>query len=315
MPSPATLPRHSYQLHRKDHTNRNSLSLTSEVDTMMFGQSQATSDMDLTLPSSQDSYHADSQSDNVRFSLPTHSALSKSSTDLSSNPTSTETNNSTESTHKDDNNQLMLKEMKHKVKELEYEVKQKSREVEKYRATVKELMIKYDQVKTKCDLYNRKAMNLQEDNRILHYQLTEASEQTREDEAVINDLEYEVKQLHTVIQRMRMERDSMQRYVGNSMGRRRPSIVHPVYQPTPSYDTNVDRCSPPSPLQPSECDTVEGGGADRRPNHVDQLKRELSQKDLAVQHKLDQMVQMCHYYDPPIMRRRWHSDYRLGNMY
>lgn len=312
------MPRHSYQLHRKDQTNHNSLNLASEVDSVMFSQSQTTSDMDLTLPSSQDFYHADSQSDNIRFSLPNtthHSAFSKSSTDLSSNPTSTETNNSTESTSKDDSNQFLLKEMKHKIKELEYEVKQKSREVEKYRATIKELMIKYDQVKTRCDMYDRKVMNLQEDNRVLRYQLTEASEQTMEDEATINDLEYEVKQLHTVIQRMRMERDSMQRYVGNSLGRRRPSIVHPGYQPTPSYDTNVGRCSPPSPLQPSECDTVEEKGTERRPNQVDQLRRELSQKDLAMQHKLDQMIQMCHYYDPPMMRRRWHSDYRLGNMY
>jgi len=118
----------------------------------MFSQSQTTSDMDLTLPSSLDSYHADSHSNNIRFSLPNtnhHSTFSKSSTDLSSNPTSTETNNSTESTPKDDSNQLLLKEMKHKIKELEYEVKLKSQEVEKYRATVKELMIKYDQVKTK----------------------------------------------------------------------------------------------------------------------------------------------------------------------
>jgi len=308
------LPRHSYQLHRKDQINRNSLNLTSEVDTVMFSQSQTTSDMDLTLPSSQDSYHADSQSDNMRFSLPNtnhHSTFSKSSTDLTSNPTSTETYSSTESTPKDNSNQLLLKEMKHKIKELDYEVKQKSKEVEKYRATVKELMIKYDQVKTRYDLYDRKVMDLQEDNHILQYQLTEASKQTMEDEATINDLEYEVKQLHTVIQRMRMERDSVQRYMGSSMGRRRPSIVHPVYQPAPSHDTNVDRCSPPSPLQLSECDTVENKGTERRPNQVDQLRRELSQKDLAVQHKLDQMVQMCHYYDPPIMRRRWHSDYRL----
>ena len=114
-------------------------------------------------------------------------------------------------------------------------------------------------------------MNLQEDNHILQYQLTEESKQTMEDEATINDLEYEVKQLHTVIQRTRMERDSMQRYVGNSLGRHRPSIVHPEYQPTPSYNTNMDRCSPPSPLQPSECDTVEDKGTER-PNQVDQLR-------------------------------------------
>ena len=314
----ATLPKHSYQLNRKDQSNHNSLNLTCEVDSVMFSQSQSTTEMDLTLPYSQDSYQADTQSDNVRFTLPSthpHSSLSKSSADLSSNtPTST---NTTESPSKDDNSdhQILLKEMKHKVKELEYEVKQKSREVEKYRATVKELMIKYDQVKSKCDLSDRKVLNLLDDNRILQYQLTEANDQAMEDDAAINDLEYEVKQLHTVIQRMRMERDSMHRYAGSSMGRRRPSIAHPVYQPAPLYDNNSDQCSPPSPLQPSECDTIEDRSVEKRPNHVDQLRRQLSEKDIAVQHKLDQMAQLCHYYDPPIMRRRWHSDYRLGNMY
>ena len=299
----------------------------------MFTQSQPTTEMDLTLPSSQDSlrdsmrdsYLTDPHNEqlgNVRFSLhtsPYASSLNGPSEEASDIPVETVTNNSTEDNSKDTGSQVLLAEMRRKVKELEHEIKQKSKQVEMYKATVKELMIKYEQVKLKSDSTECKILDLKDDNRILQYQLSEASKQAKEDEIIIDDLEYEVKQLHAVLYRVRMEREAMQRYMGNSLGRRRPSVVYPMYQPAP-YDPNADRLSPPSPETSQPSNNNNDSAQERPPSmsrqrSVDQLRRELSQKDLAIHSKMDQMVQMCQDYDAPIMRRRWHSDYRLGYMY
>lgn len=296
----------------------------------MFSQSQPTTEIDLTLPSSQDSlrdsYLTDPHNEqlaNVRFSL--HSAPYTSSSDKpsdESNDTSVETvtSNSTEDNSLDNGNQLLLTEMRHKVKELKNEVKQKGKQVEMYKATVKELMIKYEQVKLKSDSAERKIADLKDDNRVLQYQLTEATKQAKEDESTIDDLEYEIRHLHGVLHRVQMERDTMQRYMGNSLGRRRPSIgLYPMYQPAPC-DPTMDRLSPPSP-EPSQTSSNLNDGVQERPlmthqHSVDRLRRELSQKDLAIHHKMDQMAQICQdHYDVPILRRRWHSDYRLGYMY
>ena len=295
----------------------------------MFSQSQTNTEMDLTLPSSQDSlrdaYLTDPHNEqlpNVRFSLrnsPSTSSTNKPSDESSDIPVETITRNSTGENSKEGGSEGLLKEMKRKVKELEYEMKQKSKQVEMYKATVKELMTKYEQVKLKNDSADHKLLDLKDDNRILQYQLTEASKQAKEDERIIDDLEYEVKQLHAVLHRVRMERDTMQRYMGSSLGRRRPSVVYPVYQPAPC-DSTTGRLSPPSPEpngSPNENSySVQENAPMSHQHNVNQLRRELSQKDLAIHHKMDQMVQMCQdYYDPPIMRRRWHSDYRLGYMY
>ena len=322
------------QLQPKGRTSTNTLNVASDEDSTMFTQSQSATEMDLTLPSSQDSYLTDPHNEqlgDVRFSLrtaPYASSLNKPSEESSEIPVETSdipvetmTNSSTEDNPKDTGNQMLLAEMRHKVKGLEHEIKQKSKQVEMYKATVKELMIKYEQVKLKSDSTERKFLDLKDNNRILQYQLSEASKQAKEDEAIIDDLEYEVKQLHAVLYRVRMERDTMQRYMGNSLGRRRPSVVYPMhmYQPAP-YDPNVDRLSPPSP-EPSQTSNTNNDSVQERPSmsrqrSVDQLRQELSQKDLAMHSKMDQMAQMCQdYYDAPIMRRRWHSDYRLGSMY
>ena len=290
----------------------------------MFSQSQPTTEMDLTLPSSQESYLTDphnEQLENVRFSLhstPNISSSSKPSDESSHTPIET-SSNSTGDGFKGDEGQVLMTEMRHKVKELEYELKQKNKLVETYKATVKELMSKYEQAKLKSDTADQKNLNLKEDIRILQYQLTETNKQAQEDETAIDNLEYEVEQLHSVLHRVRMERDCMQRYMGNSLGRRRPSTVYPMYQPP--CDPTASRLSPPSP-EPSQIPTSHNDGAQERPlmsrqRSVDQLRRELSQKDLAIHHKMDQMAQMCqeYCYDVPIMRRRWHSDYRLGHMY
>lgn len=296
----------------------------------MFTQSQTNTEMDLTLPSSQDSlrdsYLTDPHNEqlpNVRFSLhnsPYTSSTNKPPEESSDIPVETTTGNSTGENSKEAGSEVVLKEMKRNIKELEHEIKQKSKQVEMYKATVKELMIKYEQVKLKSDSTEHKLLDLRDDNRILQYQLTEASKQAKEDERIIDDLEYEVKQLHAVLHRIRMERDTMQRYMGGSLGRRRPSVVYPVYQPAPPCDSTAGRLTPPSPestQSPSDNNYSVQEKAPMSSQHsVDQLRRELSQKDLAIHHKMDQMVQMCQeHYDPPIMRRRWHSDYRLGYMY
>jgi len=305
--------------------------MASDEDSTMFSQSQPTTEIDLTLPSSQDSlrdsYLTDPHNEqlgNVKFNLRSipYTISSKPSDESTDVPSETVeiSNNCTGDNSKDSRGQVLLTEMKRKVKELEHEIKQKSKQVETYKATVKELMIKYEQVKLKYDSNEQKVLNLKDDNRILQYQLTEASKQAEEDETLIDDLEYEVKQLHAVLHRVRMERDSMQRYMGNSLGRRRPSIAYPMYQPA-SCDLISDGNSPPSPEPPSQTsgshnDNVQEGTSMSRHCSVNQLRRELSQKDIAIHHKMNQMAQMCHdYYDVPIMRRRWHSDYRLGCMY
>lgn len=317
----------SLQLHPKGGASANTLNLTSDEDSVMFSQSQPTTEMDLTLPSSQDSYLTDPHNEqvgNVKFSLPsTPDPFSSSSNKPSDEPSGIHAETSSNSTvnhSKDNESQVLLTEMKRKVQELEHALKQKNKQMEMYKATVKELMIKYEQVKLKSDSTEHKILDLKDDNRILQYQLAEASKQAKEDETVIDDLEYEVKQLHSVLHRVRMERDCMQRYMGNSLGRRRPSIVYPMYQPA-SCDATAGRASPPSP-EPSHTSSSHNDGAKERPpmsrqHSVDQLRRELSQKDLAIHHKMDQMAQICqdYYYDVPIMRRRWHSDYRLGHMY
>ena len=295
----------------------------------MFTQSQPTTEMDLTLPSSQDSlrdsYLTDPHNEqlgNIRFSLHNTSyatSLHKPSDESSGIPVEKEANNSTEDNSEVSGNQELFAEMRRKVKELENELKQKSKQVDMYKATVKELMIKYEQIKLKSDSTECKILSLKDDNRVLQYQLSEASKQAKEDDSIIDDLEYEVKQLHAVLHRVRMERDTMQRYMGNSLGRRRPSVVYPMYQPAP-YNPNMDTVTPPSP-EPSHTPNSDGDDVQEklplsRQRSVDQLRRELSQKDLAMHSKMDQMVQMCQdYYDVPIMRRRWHSDYRLGHMY
>lgn len=268
-----------------------------------------------------DSYLTDPHNDqlpNVRFSLhntPYTNPSSKPSDGSSDIPVETTVSDSIEHNSEESGSEVQLKEMKRKVKELEHEIKQKSKQVEMYKATVKELMIKYEQIRLKSDSAEHKILDLKDDNRILQYQLTEASKQTKEDETIIDNLEYEVKQLHAVLHRVRMERDTMQRYMGSSLGRRRPSVVYPSYQP----DSTTDRLSPPSP-EPSQSPSNNNGGLEERQpasrqGSVDQLRRELSQKDLALHYKMDQMAQICQdYYDVPIMRRRWHSDYRLGYM-
>ena len=294
----------------------------------MFSQSQTTTEMDLALPSSQDSSRDSDLTDphneqlgNVRFTLrnaPYTMPSNKSSRESNDVPVETITGNSTEDESK---SQVSLTELKRKIKQLEHDIKQKNKQVEMYKATVKELMIEYEQVKLKSDSAERKMMDLKDDNRILQYQLTETSRQAKEDEDIIDDLEYEVKQLHSVLYKVRMERDSMQRHMSNLLGRRRPSLPFPMYQQVPC-DPVTDRHSPPSP-EPSRTQTTDNQNdstQDEPPlsRHcsVDQLRQELSHKDLAIHHKMNQMAQMCQdFYDVPIMRRRWHSDYRLGRMY
>ena len=291
----------------------------------MFSQSQPTTEVDLTLPSSQDSSRDsdltdphNEQSGNDRFTL--HNAPYT----MSSNKSSRESNDvpvETITAEDESKSQVSLTELKRKIKQLEHDIKQKNKQVEMYKATVKELMIEYEQVKLKSDSAERKMMDLKDDNRILQYQLTETSRQAKEDEDIIDDLEYEVKQLHSVLYRVRMERDSMQRHMSNSLGRWRPSFPYPMYQQVPC-DPITDRYGSPSP-EPSCTQTTDnqnGSTRDEPPpsRHcsVDQLRRQLSQKDLAIHHKMNQMAQMCQdFQDVPMMRRRWHSEYRLGRMY
>ena len=295
----------------------------------MFTQSQPTTEMDLTLPSSQeslrDSYLTDPHNEqlgNIRFSLHNTAyttSVNKPSDESSGIDVEKVASSSTEDSSEVPGKQELLAEMKRKIKELEHELKQKSKQVDVYKATVKELMIKYEQVKLKSDSTERKILSLKDDNRVLQYQLSEATKQAKEDDGIIDDLEYEVKQLHAVLHKVRMERDTMQRYMGNSLGRRRPSVVYPMYQPSP-YNPNMDTVNPPSPEPSHTPNSVSDDVQEKLPlsrqRSVDQLRRELSQKDLAMHSKMDQMVQMCQdYYDVPIMRRRWHSDYRLGHMY
>ena len=121
---------------------------------------------------------------------------------------------------------------------------------------------------------------------------------------------YEVKQLHAVLLRVRIERDTMQR----NMGRYRISCTS-QFHITPTWILLLYPHQ--SLLTPNSVgDEVQEKLPLSCQRSVDQLRQELSQKDLAMHSKMDQMVQICQdYYDVSIMRIRWHSDYRLGHMY